>query len=59
MAKIIENGQGRRMIRLSPEDILTVVTQYQQQALAISNPPRFQELKSHLETFPLYLPEEL
>ncbi len=47
------------MIRLSPEDILTVVTQYQQQALAISNPPRFQELKSHLETFPLYLPEEL
>ncbi|MCE3236750.1 MAG: hypothetical protein K0Q50_2941, partial [Vampirovibrio sp.] len=30
MARIIENHEGRRMIRLTPDDVLTVVSLYQQ-----------------------------
>lgn len=60
MAKIIENEQGRRLIRLTPDDILMVVGLYQKQCH--SNPTTsltYEDLKSALVANPLYLPEEV
>ena len=57
MAKIVENHQGRRMIRLSTDDVLTVVSLYQQQLYDLQARD-FNATKSKLDTFQFYLPEE-
>lgn len=58
MAKIIENMDGRRQVRLSAEDILTVVTLYQQQFQG-KPPKNYQEVKKRLGSRQYYLPEEI
>ena len=37
MAKLVESAQGRRMISLSTEDVLTVVSLYQQHLLELQS----------------------
>jgi hypothetical protein len=59
MAKIIENNTGRRLIRLTPEDILSVVSLYQQHQNQESNSLSYQDLKLKLTENPMYLPEEV
>ncbi len=57
MAKIIENSQGRRMIRLSIDDIFMVIGQYQQlSASKILEEPDARKLLS--KNF-FYLPEDI
>lgn len=69
MAKIIENHEGRRMIRLSTDDVLTVVSLYQQQLYKLQQmiddgeaeqaaPPRSQKVRKELDGFQFYLPED-
>ncbi|MBY0405983.1 MAG: hypothetical protein K2X66_18920 [Cyanobacteria bacterium] len=59
MAKIIENNTGRRLIRLTPEDILSVVSLYQQHQSQESSNLSYQDLKLKLTENPMYLPEEV
>jgi hypothetical protein len=70
MAKIIENHEGRRMIRLSTDDVLTVVSLYQQQLYQLQQmidegetamenaPPKSQKVRKELDGFQFYLPED-
>ncbi len=57
MAKIIENHIGRRMIRLSSDDILMVVQQYQE--ISRNKTLNFFKAKNILEDSLIYLPEEV
>lgn len=57
MAKIIENHFGRRMIRLSSDDVLMIVQQYQQ--ICHNKALDFMKAKNILEDNLLYLPEEV
>lgn len=59
MAKIIENNAGRRLVRLSVEDVLSVVAVYQQKMMDNSRPKTYQALQQLLTQHPVYLPEEL
>lgn len=57
MAKIIENSHGRRMIRLSVDDVFMVIGQYQQLcASKILEEPNARKLLS--KNF-VYLPEDM
>lgn len=57
MAKIVENTHGgRRMIRLSTEDMLMVITRVQQEFRG--GPASYTDLKRVLSDRPFYLPEE-
>ncbi|MEI8377984.1 MAG: hypothetical protein WCF95_05560 [bacterium] len=57
MAKIIENYNGRRTIRLSVDDIFMVISQYQQlSASKILEAPEARKLLS--KNF-VYLPEDI
>ena len=57
MAKIIENFNGRRTIRLSVDDVFMVIGQYQQLAASkILEAPDARELLS--KNF-VYLPEDV
>jgi hypothetical protein len=58
MAQIIENQAGRRMIRLSPDDVLTVVSHYQQQLYGVAQRD-YEGVRSRLKQELLYLPEEV
>lgn len=57
MAKIVDNPNGRRMIRLSVDDILMIVSMYQQKC----NTKGFDynEVRSTLKSNDIYLPEEV
>ena len=57
MARIIENHEGRRMIRLSAEDVLTVVSLYQQQLYHLQS-REYQDVHKHLRQYDFYLPED-
>lgn len=59
MAKIIENPSGRRMIRLNPEDVASVIRCYQQQFHNHASPVSYEDLCHALGRNPLYLPEEV
>lgn len=57
MAKIIENSHGRRMIRLSIDDVFMVIGQYQQlSASRILEEPDARKLLA--KNF-FYLPEDI
>jgi hypothetical protein len=59
MAHILDNPNGRRMIRLSPEDVLAVVQHYQQQTYNSGGHQYiYVNLQNRLSQFPLYLPED-
>jgi hypothetical protein len=57
VAKILENNDGRRMIRLSPQDVLNVVTVYQKR-LHNAQTQSVQAVEAQLIESPCYLPEE-
>lgn len=58
MAQIIENQEGRRMIRLSPDDVLTVVSLYQQQVYGLEQ-QSYEGIRTRLQQGQIYLPEEV
>ena len=64
MAQIVENLTGRRMVRLSPADVLTVVQVYQRQlfqgkSAALAGVPTHGNALAVLSEHAIYLPEEL
>ena len=57
MARIIENETGsRRLIRMSTEDILTVVKDYQRIVPRFSS---YEEARDFLADTVIYIPEEV
>lgn len=56
MAKIIENEKGRRMVRMSVDDIISVVREYQR---IVKSPKTYEGIRLVLSTACMYLPEEM
>ena len=56
MAKIIQNLNGRRTIRLSTDDVICIVREYQN---IIQGSNTYKELRSKLNNCELYLPEDV
>lgn len=56
MAKIIENEVGRRMVKMSVDDILSVVREYQRM---VQNPKTYEGIRMILSQASMYLPEEV
>ena len=55
MAEIIENMNGRRFIRVSTDDIISLVREYQQYACESSS---YREIREKLDKKDIYLPED-
>lgn len=55
MAKIIENLNGRRLIRVSTDDIISLVREYQQYACESSS---YKEIREKLNNKDIYIPED-
>ena len=56
MARIIENLSGRRTIKLSTQDIISVVQQYQ---IIVGRNRNYSEITSLLQDYALFLPEDV
>ncbi len=56
MAKIIENNNGRRTIRLNTDDIINIVREYQNYA---RNSISYNEIRNRLDRVEMYLPEDM
>ena len=57
MARIIENGKAvRRIIKLSTDDIISVVQDYQR---IVPRASSFKEARSYLDDTVVYIPEEI
>lgn len=56
MAKIIENSQGRRIVKMSVDDIISVVREYQRM---IKHPATYDAIRNILSQASMYLPEDL
>ena len=56
MAKIIENQAGRRMVKMSVDDIITVVREYQR---IVKNPRTYEGIRFILQQASMYLPEDI
>lgn len=56
MAKILENKNGRRTIKLNTEDIITIVREYQNYTHSCSN---YNEIRNKLSTIDMYIPEDM
>ena len=56
MAKIIENKKGRRMVKMSVDDIISVVREYQR---IVQNPKTYEGIRMILARATMYLPEEV
>ncbi len=56
MATIIENLHGRRLIRISTDDVISIVKEYQQKACESSS---YDETRKKLDEAEIYLPEDL
>lgn len=56
MAKIIENETGRRMVKMSVDDIISVVREYQR---IVKNPETYEGIRTILSQALMYLPEEV
>ena len=57
MARIIDNSSGRRMIRLSIDDILMIVSMYQQKCNCRDY--TYDEVRKALSIGQFYLPEDV
>ena len=55
MAEIIENLHGRRLIRVSTDDVISLVREYQNYACESTS---YEEIRSKLDKAELYLPED-
>lgn len=53
MAKIINNFNGRNSLRLSSEDIISVVREYQN---LVFNSKSYEEIRNKLDDYNFYLP---
>lgn len=56
MAKIIENEQGRRMVKMSVNDIISVVREYQR---IVKSPKTYEGIRMLLNQASIYLPEDI
>lgn len=56
MAKIIENETGRRLVKMSVDDIISVVKEYQR---IVKNPRTYESVRLILERACMYLPEDV
>ena len=56
MATIIENIHGRRLIRVSTDDVISIVKEYQQKAWDSCS---YEETRKKLDKSEIYLPEDL
>ncbi len=56
MAVILENLHGRRMIRVSTDDIISIVREYQTSVCGLCS---YDEIREILNRKELYLPEEI
>lgn len=56
MARIIENEQGRRLVRMSVDDIISVVREYQR---VVKNPRTYEGIRMILSQACMYLPEDI
>jgi hypothetical protein len=56
MAKIIENKRGRRMVRVSTDDVIMIVREYQNIVLNIKD---YETIREQLNKREIYLPEEV
>ncbi len=56
MARIIENSCGRRMVKMSVDDIISVVREYQR---IVQNPKTYEGIRMILSQASMYLPEDL
>ena len=56
MAKIIENETGRRTIKMSPDDVISVVKEYQR---LVQTPKSYEKTREILINTNIYLPEEV
>lgn len=56
MAKIIENECGRRMVKMSVDDIICVVREYQR---IVKNPDTYEGIRMVLSQAMMYLPEDV
>lgn len=55
MAKVIENKNGRRIIRLNTDDIINIVREYQNNCIKCTG---YKDIRSILDKVELYLPED-
>lgn len=56
MAAIIENMHGRRLIRISTDDVISIVKEYQNYACTSNS---YQETREKLDKAEIYIPEDL
>lgn len=56
MARIIENENGRRLIKMSTDDILSIVREYQR---IIKNPKTYEAIRMVLSKACMYIPEDI
>ena len=54
MATIIENQNGRRLIRLSTDDIISIVKEYQNICCSTNS---YEETRQELDKKDIYIPE--
>lgn len=57
MAYVVENPNGRRMVRLSVDDILTIISMYQQKFNCRNY--SYEEIRHELAKHLVYLPEDI
>lgn len=56
MATIVENIHGRRSIRVSTDDIISIIKEYQTVACESGS---YREIREKLDKKDLYIPEDL
>lgn len=55
MATIIENMHGRRTIRVSTDDVISIIKEYQEAAYGCNS---YDEIRERLSRKDLYIPED-
>lgn len=56
MAKIIENQTGRRIVKMSVDDIISVVREYQR---IVKTPKTYEGIRTLLNQANMYIPEDI
>ena len=56
MARIIETEGKRRIIKMTADDIISIVREYQQ---AVPRGAEFSQIRSYLEDIVVYVPEDI
>ena len=56
MATIVENMHGRRIIKISTNDVISIVREYQ---IASTSSESYRETREKLDKAEIYIPEDL